>query len=161
MLKLPLLASALLLTAATDTVWWRSDAGTVIGHRTGSGVTCTLTLHNGPTEMRFAWSTGLPTRAIVQRADWQFQPGNMLDIAVQVGAVWLGRGDGAPNIPAMTGPSSLMFVANDDVEDLLRQTPRVQISTQAATAGITVPEGKMQALARALDRCRALIRSSG
>ena len=53
MLTLPLLAAAILAAAPADTVWWRSDAGTVIGHHSSGGLTCTLTLDGGaPDEVR-------------------------------------------------------------------------------------------------------------
>jgi hypothetical protein len=156
-----LLAVTLLTAAPADTVWWRSDAGTVIGHRSGDAVTCTLTLDGGPTQARFVWSSGLPTRAVIQHPGWRFQPGSVIDIAVQVGPVWLGGGNGAPNIPAMTGQSSLMFVAADAVDDLLRRAQRLRVAAPVPDAEIALATGKMEALTAGVQRCRRLIRPAG
>jgi hypothetical protein len=157
MIRLPLIVSAFLLAAASDTVWWRSDAGTVIGHRSGEAVTCTLMLAGDASQLQVSWSTGMPTRAVFERRSWRFQAGNVLDIAVRVGGTWLGHGSGAPNIPAMTGTSALMFVASDDIGSLLKQAADIQIEVGSWQADIAVPPAKMSALMQAADRCRALI----
>ncbi|MFO1026020.1 MAG: hypothetical protein U1E70_12590 [Acetobacteraceae bacterium] len=161
MLTLPLLAAAILAAAPADTVWWRSDAGTVIGHHSSGGLTCTLTLDGGSTEARFVWSSGLPTRAVIQNPSWRFQPGSFLNLAVQIGPAWLGGGNGAPNIPALTGPSSLMFVAADGVDDLLRQARRLRVAAPVPDAEIVVSAGKMEALIAGLERCRRHIPAAG
>jgi hypothetical protein len=118
-------------------------------------VTCSLTLRGEEAQFRLDWSAGMPVRAIVERRDWQFQPGNVLDIVVRIGDVPLGRGSGAPTVPAMTGQSTLMFVARDDIGALLRQARDIRVDAGSGQADIAVTPGKMNSLMNALDRCKA------
>ena len=153
-----MLASAFLLVASADTVWWNSTAGTVVGHRDGDATTCTMTLQGDDMQVRFAWSANLPPRAVVERRDWHFPPGGMLDIAVQIGDVWLGDRNGVPNLPSMTGPSAVMFIANGEVDRLILGTRRIRVVTASSAFDMTLEPARTRPLLAALDRCRALIR---
>jgi hypothetical protein len=158
MIRLKLLASAIALVASADTVWWNSTAGSVVGHRTADAVTCTMTLKSDPMRIHLIWGSGLPPRVVIERQDWQFQPGSMLDVAVQIGDIWLGTRNDTPALPSMTGPSSVMFVAKQDVERPLDGASRIRVVTATAEYDMALEPSRVRPLLAALYRCQAQIR---
>jgi hypothetical protein len=154
LLKVSLLASSLLFaTAADQVVWWRSDGGNVTEQRDRDAVTCTLSIHTDQAQLEFAWSNKLPPRAMVEQKGWSLPPGYMWTVAVRIGGTWLGNGDGTPNIPAMTGPTSVMFLVNQPIDDMLLSAQDVAIKTPDRSLAINLAPRKVQALVAALHKC--------
>jgi hypothetical protein len=159
MIRLKLLfAAASALVASGDTVWWNSTAGSVIEHRDADAVTCAMTLKSDAMQVQFIWGAGLPPRVVVERADWRFQPGTMMDIAMQIGSVWLGDRNDTPTVPSMTGPSSVMFVAKPDVERPLDGATRLRVVTASTGYDMALEPSRVRALLAGLYRCQAQIR---
>lgn len=152
-----LAAAATGATAATDTVWWRSDAGTVVGHRDERGLTCTLTLESPEGRIAFAWGGGLPRRGTAESDAWHLEPERIAQVALAIGGTWLGSGNGTPNITALTSRSAFMFVLNEPVEGPLLAAQAVTVITPQGRLSIELPATKVKALMAALDKCRAFI----
>jgi hypothetical protein len=145
------------MTTATERVWWRTEGGTVIEHRDRDAVSCTLTLNSDEGQIAFTWGDNLPPRAIVERKNWSFPSGYMWNVAMRIGSNWLGNGDGEPNIPAMTGPTSIMFLLDQPIDDLLLSAPDVAVKTPDRTLDINLAPRKIRALVTALRKCSAFI----
>lgn len=154
MLKVAAALSGLLLTAATGTVWWRTEGGSVIGSRNGPNMTCTLTMEDPSARVSFAWEQGLPLRVTVEGTAWQLQPEVITPIAVRIGADWLASGDGSPNITALTNRAGFMFVVEEPIEDRLLAAREVTVQTPAGKVSIGLPATRMRSLMTALDKCR-------
>jgi hypothetical protein len=161
MVKLPLLVSSLLVATATDGVWWNTDGGSVTEQRDHDTVTCTMTLKGDDGQFEFAWSNKLPPRAVVEQKNWSFPSGYMWNVALRIGGTWLEHGDGTPNIPAMTGSTSIMFLLNQPIDDMLLAARDVAIKTPDRTFNINLAPKKIQALVAALHKCSALIGRPG
>jgi hypothetical protein len=157
MLRLSVVLSALVLTPVADTVWWNTTGGNVKQHRDQDGASCTLVVENESGQFTFVWDLNLPAYATVTHEDWAFPPGQITAVAVKIGDVWLERGNGAPNLMAMTGASSLRFVLNQPVDELLRTGREVAIRTTDMGFAVTLPGTTMRALVTALRKCRAAI----
>jgi hypothetical protein len=157
MWKVPILVSTLLFTPVADTVWWHTDGGSVVQHSTDQTATCTLTISNDQGRFEFVWDRDLPTRLIVSRRDWRFSPDQITSVAMRIGNVWIGGGNGSPNIAAMTGPSALMLVMNQPVEPLLLAANEIVVTSGTTRFGIILLAAKVKALVAALRSCRARI----
>src|SRR5690348_13092595 len=154
---LPILISTSMATQGGDRDWWRSDAGKVTEHHDRQGITCTLLMKSDQGEFRFMWSSRLPPRAIVERPNWNLPPGLMWTVSLRIGSVWIGDGNGAANIPALTGQHSLKFLLGQPILDLLNAARSVTLQTPDRSFEMIVPRSKMRALVTALRRCTALI----
>ncbi len=159
--KLPLLTSSLLVAAASVTNWWSTPGGSVTEHRDGDAVTCVMTLKSDDGQFEFAWSNKLPPRVMVQQKSWSFPSGYMWNVAMRIGSTWLGHGDGTPNIPAMTGSTSLKFLINQPIDDMLLSAQELTIKTPDRMVNIDLAPKKIQALVTALHKCSAFIGRSG
>jgi hypothetical protein len=157
MLRLPILLSSLLVTPVADTVWWNTNGGNVSERRDSETATCTLRIDNDDGQFQFTWDRNLPTRITASRNDWKFQPDEIATVAMRVGSVWLGNGNGTPNIPAITGPSALMFILDQPIDDLLLSADEIAISTTDDRFGIILIRSKINDLIVALRKCRAAI----
>jgi hypothetical protein len=159
MIRLKLLfAAAGVLVASGDTVWWNSTAGSVVQHRDADTVTCSMTLKSDAMQVHFIWGAGLPPRVVVERGDWRFQPGSMMDIAMQIGDLWIGDRNGTAAVPAMTGASSVMFVVKPDVERPLDGATRLRVVTASSGYDMALEPSRVRALLAGLYRCQAQIR---
>jgi hypothetical protein len=157
MLRLPILLSGLLLVSTTDTVWWRTDGGTVTQHREGAAATCMLQIYNQVGQFSFIWDNSLPTRVVVDQTAWKFAPDQLTTVGLRVGSTWLENGNGAPNITAMTGSSAFMFILDQPVDELLLSADDIALKASDTGFGITLSRSRMQALITALRKCRAVI----
>jgi len=157
MMIMPLLLTNLLLTAANDTVWWNSDSGSVVEHRDRDAASCTLTLDDQHGQIVFVWDRAMPTRVAVTQRAWKNTPGQITNVAVRIGEVWLDHGDGVRNITAMTATSSYMFILNQPVDDLLLAARDIAVRTPDGGFQITLIPRKVQALVTALHKCQAVI----
>jgi hypothetical protein len=146
-----------MVTPVADTVWWNTNGGNVSEHRDSETATCSLRIDNDDGQFLFVWDRTLPTRVTVVRNDWKFQPDDIANIAMRVGNVWLSGGNGAPNIPAITGQSALMFIANQPLEDLLSSADEIAVNTPDTRFGILLIKSKMNDLLVALRKCRSAI----
>jgi hypothetical protein len=144
-------------SAAADTVWWRTDGGTVTGHRDESGLTCTLTLTSPDGRIAFSWGGGLPRRVTAESDACHQEPERISQVALEIGGNWMAGGNGTPNITALTGPSGFMFVLNDPVESQLPDAREVTVVTPGDRLSIGMPAGRTKALLAGLDKCRNLI----
>lgn len=155
MFKTSLLSLTLLATPVADTVWWRTTGGTVIQHANGDRETCTLTLEDNQTQFAFVWHQGLPPSIMVAQTTWNLTPDTTTTVAMRIGDAWLGNGNGAPNLTAMTGRSSLMIIPEQPVDGLLSSADVVEVRTRVSQAGVQLAPTKMTALLAALRQCRA------
>jgi hypothetical protein len=158
MFRVAAVLSTLLIPAAGDTDWWHTNGGHVVGHRDQAGLTCTLTLENDQGRIAFAWTDGLPLRAMVERDDWHLQADDISHVAMRIGDTWLADGDGKPNITALTGRSALMFVVNEPIDDRLLAAREIAVVTPREQFSMGLLPSKVKDLVKALRRCRALIR---
>ena len=154
MLKVAAMLSSVVLTAASGTVWWRTEGGSVIGSRNGPNMTCTLTMEDPSARMTFAWEQGLPLRATVEGTAWRVEPEAIARIAVRVGADWLANGDGSANITALTSRAGFMFVIEEPLEERLLSAREVTVQTPAGKVSVGLPASRMRSLLAALDKCR-------
>jgi hypothetical protein len=81
----------------------------------------------------------------------------MLDIAMQIGDVWLGDRNGVPNLPSMTGPSAVMFIPNGEVDRLVLGARRIRVVTASSTFEMALEPSRTRPLLAGLSRCRARI----
>jgi len=159
MFKIVLLG--LLLTNAADTVWWNSFGGSVKEHRDRNTVTCTLTLQDPQSQVAFTWSNRLPLRVVVESKALSFRPGEILQIAMRIGNVWLARGDGKPNIPAITAPSAVMLILNEPLENMLLSARDIEIHAPDHPLTIDLVPSQTRNLVEALRDCNAVIARLG
>jgi hypothetical protein len=159
--KLPLLVPGLLVAAAGVTDWWNSAGGSVTEHHDGDTVTCVMTLKSDDGQFEFAWSNKLPPRVMVEQKSWSFPSGYMWNVAMRIGDTWLGHGDGTPNIPAMTGSTSLKFLIDQPIDDMLLSAQDLTIKTPDRMYNINLAPRKIQALVTALHKCSAFISRPG
>jgi len=153
--------SGLLLANAADTVWWNNFEGRVREHRDQNTVTCTLTLQGQQSQVAFAWSNRLPLRVVVESKALNFRPGQISQIAMRIGDVWLARGDGKPNIPAMTASSAVMFILNEPLEDMLLSARYIEIRATDHPLTIDLVPSRIRDLVEALRGCNAVIARLG
>jgi hypothetical protein len=156
MLKTAVLLAGLLLTHVDDTVWWETTIGDVVEHRDQNTTTCTLALHDSQGEFAFIWARDVPTRIVIANRNWTL-PSQTTEVAMRIGDVWLGDGDGAPNIPALTQASNVMLIANQPVEELLASAGELSLRTTERRFAIPLLRGKMAKLMSRLEQCRTAI----
>ena len=159
MLKHSIILSSLLMTPAANTVWWNTGGGSVVQENSGEREKCTLTIESGQARFAFVWRRGLPPTIMAAQADWRLPADATTPVALRIGDVWLGNGNGAPNIAAATGPSAVMIIPDQPFDKLLSSADEVVIRTQATQFGIQVTRAKMTALVTAAHKCRASIGS--
>jgi hypothetical protein len=158
MLKVAMLLSSLLVTpVATDTVWWRTGGGSVVQDSSGPVQKCTLTLEEGTTRFAFVWHRGLPPAIMASQTDWNVAPNTNIPVALRIGEVWLGHGNGAPNITAATGFAAVMIVPDQPLDSLLAAADTVALRAPATQFGVQMAPGKMAALVAAARKCRSYI----
>lgn len=158
MFRLPLfLAGLMTILPVADTVWWSTPSGQVIEHKEGSIAECTLTLRDDYTTSYWVWRHDEPTHAMVRRGDWHFGDDAPLEIAMQIGPVWLGRGNGAPNLTALGRDTTVIFLVEQPIDDLLLAADQLTINVDKSTYSIRLQHAKMVSLILALRRCRSAI----
>jgi hypothetical protein len=155
--RLPLVLASVLLVNTVDTIWWAGRGGMVTEHRDRDTVTCMLTLKDGQNQANIAWSNRTPVRAVFESQRLRLPPDQIGEVGVRIGNTWLQGGDGKPNIPALTAPSSIMFVVSEPITDILASAHTVDIRGFGHSFSIRLAPNPMKALVNALARCTAVI----
>jgi hypothetical protein len=157
MLRLSIVLSSLLVTPVADTVWWRTNGGTVIQHIDATMQACTLTIENDAGQFAFVWDRGLPPHIMVAQPIWRFPPDQPTTVAMRIGNVWLENGNGRPNMTAVAAGSALMIIPAEPFDNLLSSANEIVVRTPDTQFGILLTREKMTPLLAALRNCRASI----
>jgi len=153
-----LLSSSLFVTFVKDTVWWNTPGGNVTEHRDRNVASCSLTLYNDDGSVTFEWDD--PGKVLVTAVDkkWAFPDTGRMPVAMQLGDVWLSNHGGSAVIDAVGHGRAIGFVANQAVDDLLRQAGKIVIKTKGVDLTITLTRSKTRVLLSRMNDCRQSIR---
>lgn len=145
--------TALLLTspalAGDQTVWWRTDGGTV----TQDGKQCSLSILTPERALIFTWDKEVVTLN-VQDESLNFKPETSVPIAVQLGDTWLGNSD-VPFLLA-TGRNDYMSLALTQamLDPALADVDHVTVKLTNKVMRFDFSHTKMPALLKATNECR-------
>jgi len=153
-----LLSSSLFVTSVKDTVWWNTPGGKVTEHRDRNAASCSLTLYNDDGSVTFEWDD--PGKVLVTAVDkkWEFPDTGRMPVAMALGDVWLSNHSGSAIIDAVGHGHAIGFVANEEVDDLLRQAGKIVVKTKSVDLTITLTHSKTRVLLSRMGDCRDSIR---
>ena len=152
-----LLSTLLTALPVKDTVWWDTPGGKVTEHRDQSEAVCSLMLYDGDGSVTFAWDESAQVAVTVINSDWQFPTDWHVNVAMQVGDVWLANRSDSVVIDAVGHGSAVAFSTDQAVHDLLRPADHIAVRTTGGEMTIRLKRDKVGMLLSRARKCRDTI----
>jgi hypothetical protein len=133
----------------------------VVEHQQGTNeMVCSLFFYSKDYAAVVTWGKANVREISFYDQNWQFPEDRPVPVAIRVGDDWLGdaAARNPPYLIASADQERLSVPIQAPVEELLRKTPRITVLLRDNEVSIGVERGKMPALLKAVERCRAVLR---
>jgi hypothetical protein len=146
---------------ARETDWWRTAGAAVVEHQEGNNETvCSLFFYNNDNAAVVTWGKAQVRDISFYDQNWRFSDDQQIPVAVRIGETWLGHTTdrSRPYLVASADQERLSVPIQAPAEELLRNTPQITVQLGDRELSVGVARGKMPALLKAVERCRAVLK---